>query len=98
MLAFFLLAAVLPPTLASDVFDLYWNITYVENVNPSGLHARRAIGVNGFWPPPPVSVKQNDVLRIHVNNQLDIGMALHSHGVLYEDAPFYDGVVGVTQW
>jgi hypothetical protein len=43
------------------------NITYVENVNPDGLQARRAIGVNGTWPfvPRPFglpSVPQRDWL------------------------------------
>jgi len=37
------------PALAG-VAELWWNITYVDNVNPDGLYARRAIGVNGTWP------------------------------------------------
>lgn len=37
------------PVLAG-VTELWWNITYVENVNPDGLFPRRVIGVNGTWP------------------------------------------------
>ena len=30
--------------------EQWWNVTYVENVNPDGLYPRRVIGVNGTWP------------------------------------------------
>jgi iron transport multicopper oxidase len=30
--------------------DVFWDITYVDNVNPDGMFERRAIGVNGTWP------------------------------------------------
>lgn len=33
---------------ATVVLDM--NITYVENVNPDNLKARRVVGVNGKWP------------------------------------------------
>lgn len=29
-----------------------WTIDWVNNVNPDGLYSRRAIGVNGQYPPP----------------------------------------------
>jgi iron transport multicopper oxidase len=33
------------------VQELWWNITYVEGVEPDGLGTpRRVIGVNGTWP------------------------------------------------
>ncbi len=39
---------------ASPVFagihEEWWNLTYVENVNPDGLFERRVIGVNNTWP------------------------------------------------
>lgn len=34
----------------AGVHELWWNITYVEGVNPDGLAARRVVGVNGTWP------------------------------------------------
>lgn len=37
------------PALAG-VQELWWNITYVYNVNPDGLYPRRVIGINGTWP------------------------------------------------
>ena len=79
--------------------EYWWNISYVKDVNPSGLQSRRAIGVNGTWPLPPVSVTQGDTLIIHVHNGLgDVGTALHSHGIFFNGSSYYDGPVGVTQW
>jgi iron transport multicopper oxidase len=43
------LLVLVTPVLAG-VQELWWNLTYVENVNPDGLFERRAIGVNGTWP------------------------------------------------
>jgi len=43
------LAALVSPVLAG-VHDVWWNITYVQNVNPDGLFPRRVIGVNNTWP------------------------------------------------
>lgn len=44
----------LPLTLAglalAGVNEQWWNVTYVEDVNPDGLFPRRVIGVNGTWP------------------------------------------------
>jgi len=37
------------PALAA-IKDVFWDITYVDNVNPDALFERRAIGVNGTWP------------------------------------------------
>lgn len=45
----FLLAALVNPALAG-VQEVWWNITYVQNVNPDGLYERRVIGVNNTWP------------------------------------------------
>lgn len=40
----------LPTFVRAGVQEVWWNITYVENVNPDGLAERRVIGVNGTWP------------------------------------------------
>lgn len=44
-----LLLPLVQPALGG-VQELWWNLTWVENVNPDGLFDRRAIGVNGTWP------------------------------------------------
>lgn len=38
------------PAVLAGVTELWWNVTYVDGVNPDGLFPRRAIGVNGTWP------------------------------------------------
>lgn len=47
-------AGLIPIYLATSVLagvkEVWWNITYVEGVNPDGLFARRVIGVNNTWP------------------------------------------------
>lgn len=48
----FLLLALcaLPQSVFGGVHEVWWNITYVEDVNPDGLFPRRVIGANGTWP------------------------------------------------
>ncbi|KIK69948.1 hypothetical protein GYMLUDRAFT_150929 [Collybiopsis luxurians FD-317 M1] len=84
------------PTLAA-LHEVWWNIEYVENVNPDGLFARRVIGVNGSWPPPPVDIKSTDLLKVHVTNSLDTPTSLHHHGMLFKSMPWMDGVKGLTE-
>jgi len=45
-----LLLLVMASPVLAGVHEIWWNITYVENANPDGLHPRRVIGVNGTWP------------------------------------------------
>lgn len=56
-----MLSLVLAPLVVkSALVELWWNIEWVEGVNPDGLLndengqsvGRYAIGVNGTWPPP----------------------------------------------
>jgi iron transport multicopper oxidase len=51
---------------------LNWKIGWIDNVNPDNAHPRRAIGVNGAWPVPPVHVMLFDTLVINVINALDV--------------------------
>ncbi|KAI0053202.1 multicopper oxidase [Auriscalpium vulgare] len=84
------------PALAG-VKEVWWNITYVQNVNPDGLFDRRAIGVNGTWPPPPIEISTNDSLLVHATNSLTSPTSLHHHGMFFNSTPWYDGAVGVTE-
>jgi len=98
MLPLLFLAAALPAANAAIV-EHWWNISYVQGANPSGLEPRRVIGINGTWPPPPVTVRQNDTLIIHAFNGLpDAATALHTHGIYFNGSSYYDGAVSVTQW
>ncbi|KAG6872477.1 hypothetical protein C0995_009411 [Termitomyces sp. Mi166 len=84
------------PALAG-VHEIWWNLTWVENVNPDGLFERRAIGVNGTWPPPPMDVHTNDSLLVHVTNSLDAPSTLHHHGMFFNSTSWMDGAEGVTE-
>ncbi|KAG6900240.1 hypothetical protein C0993_001059, partial [Termitomyces sp. T159_Od127] len=84
------------PVLAG-VHELWWNLTWVENVNPDGLFERRAIGVNGTWPPPPMDVHTDDSLVVHVSNNLDVPSTLHHHGMFFNSTSWMDGAQGVTE-
>ncbi|KAJ7723385.1 Fet3 protein [Mycena metata] len=90
-----LLAA--PHALAA-VHEIWWNLTYVQDVNPDGLAPRRAIGVNGTWPPPPIDMQQADTLVVHATNSLDAVSTLHHHGMFFNSSSWNDGAVGVTEW
>ena len=41
---------VLAPQALAGVQELWWNITFVQDVNPDGLFPRQVIGVNNTWP------------------------------------------------
>ncbi|KAE9391811.1 Cupredoxin [Gymnopus androsaceus JB14] len=90
-----IISAALP--VLAGIQEVWWNITYVENVNPDGLYPRRVIGVNGTWPPPPLDVHAANSLQLHVINSLDQPTTLHHHGMLFNSMPWMDGVKGVSE-
>ncbi|CAO1638951.1 unnamed protein product [Sympodiomycopsis kandeliae] len=79
--------------------EQWWNVGYVQDINPDGLQPRRVIGVNGTWPPPLININSTDQFKIHVTNNLDDGMgtSLHSHGMYFNNTGYYDGAVSFTQ-
>ncbi|KZP14645.1 multicopper oxidase [Athelia psychrophila] len=89
-------AALVAPALAG-VQEIWWNLTFVDDVNPDGLHPRRAIGVNGTWPPPPIDISSNDSLVVHAINSLDQPATLHHHGMFFNSTSWMDGAMGVSQ-
>ncbi|PWN37840.1 putative iron transport multicopper oxidase [Meira miltonrushii] len=78
---------------------LYWNVGWVENVNLDGLFTRRAIGINGFYPPPIIMINQTDSLTINFKNAFSDGRgtALHSHGMFFNNTGYFDGAASITQ-
>ncbi|KAI9460784.1 Fet3 ferroxidase [Boletus coccyginus] len=93
---FLALLALATPTLAA-VQEVWWNVTYVQDADPDGLFARRVIGINNTWPPPPLSVNTSDSLLVHVTNSLDAPTSLHHHGMFFNATSWMDGAVLVTQ-
>ncbi|KAJ7054380.1 Fet3 protein [Mycena amicta] len=96
MRSFLHLVAAASPALGA-VHELWWNLTYVDNINPDGLQPRRVIGVNGTWPPPPIDMSANDTLLLHATNSLDTVSSLHHHGMFFNSSSWNDGAVGVTE-
>ncbi|KAF8121904.1 Fet3 protein [Boletus edulis] len=81
----------------AGVQEEWWNITYVQNVNPDGLFPRRVIGVNNTWPPPPLDVNTTDSLVLHVTNSLDVPTTVHHHGMFFNSTSWMDGAAFVSQ-
>ncbi|KIM79223.1 Ferroxidase [Piloderma croceum F 1598] len=77
--------------------EIWWNISWIDNANPDGLHPRRVIGVNGKWPPPPVSFQNSELFVVHATNSLDQVTSLHHHGLFFNSTTWMDGVFGITQ-
>ncbi|KAJ1941256.1 ferroxidase fet3 [Kickxella alabastrina] len=73
-----------------------WDIGYVM-VNRDGYNLRRAIGINGKLPVPPVYITVGDILVINVVNSLDAPTTIHAHGLLQNGTGYMDGAGMVTQ-
>ncbi|KAJ2775008.1 ferroxidase fet3 [Coemansia nantahalensis] len=73
-----------------------WDIGYVWGAR-DGYNYRRAIGVNGALPIPPVYVTQGDTLILNVHNSLDVATSVHGHGIFYNGTSYLDGAGMVTQ-
>ncbi|KAJ2831159.1 ferroxidase fet3, partial [Coemansia sp. 'formosensis'] len=73
-----------------------WDIGYL-NINRDGYTTRRAIGVNGQLPIPPVYATKGDTLIINVHNSLDVPTSIHAHGLFEKGTSFMDGAGLVTQ-
>ncbi|KAJ2744031.1 ferroxidase fet3 [Coemansia sp. BCRC 34301] len=73
-----------------------WDIGYLS-VNRDGYTTRRAIGVNGQLPFPPVYATKGDTLTINVHNSLDVPTSIHAHGLFQHGTSYMDGAGMVTQ-
>ncbi|KAJ2662042.1 ferroxidase fet3 [Coemansia sp. RSA 1200] len=73
-----------------------WDVGYVY-LNRDGRGMRRAIGVNGTLPVPPVYLSKGDRLELQVNNTLDVPTSVHAHGVFQNGTAYLDGPSMVTQ-
>ncbi|KAJ2734444.1 ferroxidase fet3 [Coemansia sp. BCRC 34962] len=58
---------------------------------------RRAIGVNGELPIPPVFATKGDTLILNVANSLDETTSVHAHGLFQNGTSYLDGPAMVNQ-
>ena len=66
---------------------------------PDGVN-RSMLLVNGAFPAPTIEVNWGDTINVQVCNNIvgpEEGTALHWHGILQKQTPFYDGVPSVGQ-
>ncbi|KAJ2119598.1 ferroxidase fet3 [Coemansia sp. RSA 720] len=96
MLRWFVVFAIVVLKCLAARVELYWDVGYVYGAR-DGYTYRRAIGVNGKLPFPPVHVTQGDILVINVHNSLDVPTSIHAHGLLNNGTNYYDGPDMVTQ-
>ncbi|KAJ1863363.1 ferroxidase fet3 [Coemansia sp. RSA 989] len=73
-----------------------WNIGYIS-VNRDGYNLRRAIGVNGMLPIPPIEATIGDTLELNVYNGLDKSTSLHAHGLFQTNTTHMDGPAMINQ-
>lgn len=73
---------VAPVHVLAGTHEIWWNITYVEDVNPDGLFPRRVIGVNGTWPyvPPPASSSHASSSLALTHMRVDLLISFGWHG------------------
>ncbi|KAF4549390.1 Multicopper oxidase-like protein 6 [Elsinoe fawcettii] len=89
----------------------YYDLNYVPNtgrtrhytftvdekiIAPDGV-SKPGIVINGQFPGPMIEANWGDWIEIKVINKLSEGTALHWHGFLQKDTPYYDGVPSVMQ-
>ncbi|KAJ2772183.1 ferroxidase fet3 [Coemansia nantahalensis] len=91
-----LLALGAPHVCRAARVELNWDVGYLT-ANRDGYIERRAIGVNGQLPIPPVYVTHGDTLVLNVHNSLDVATAIHAHGLFQNGTSYYDGAGMVTQ-
>ncbi|KAJ2784970.1 ferroxidase fet3 [Coemansia javaensis] len=98
MALFGLLAAALLGVAAcqAETVVVDWDIGYVQ-VNRDGYNNRRAIGVNGALPIPPITVTHGDRLILNVHNSLTVDTSVHAHGIFFNGTSYRDGAGQVTQ-
>ncbi|KAJ2357593.1 ferroxidase fet3 [Coemansia erecta] len=73
-----------------------WNIGYIS-VNRDGYNLRRAIGVNGKLPIPPIEATIGDTIELNVFNGLDVSTSIHAHGLYQTNNTHMDGPAMINQ-
>ncbi|KAJ2145928.1 ferroxidase fet3 [Coemansia sp. RSA 518] len=73
-----------------------WDISHIT-VNRDDYNLRRAIGVNGKLPIPPVEATVGDTLELNVHNGLDRPTTIHAHGLFQTNNTHMDGPAMITQ-
>ncbi|KAI9500538.1 multicopper oxidase-domain-containing protein [Coemansia spiralis] len=92
----FLLHLFVQLAFARSTVRVNWDIGYVF-VNRDNTKVRRAIGVNGKLPIPPIHLAKHDTLILTVKNSLNVHTSIHAHGLFQNGTNYLDGPDQVTQ-
>lgn len=68
-------------------------------IAPDGVN-KSVILINGQFPGPTIEANWGDTIRVNVTNEItgpEEGTALHWHGLLQRETPWFDGVPSVQQ-
>ncbi|KAJ2403012.1 ferroxidase fet3 [Coemansia sp. RSA 2559] len=76
--------------------DVSWDIQQLM-VNRDGYSMRKAVGVNGKLPIPPVYLDKGDTIALHVHNSLTMPTSVHFHGMFQNNTVYNDGAGMVSQ-
>ncbi|KAH9446165.1 hypothetical protein Pst134EB_023980 [Puccinia striiformis f. sp. tritici] len=63
---------------------------------PDGF-SKPMLVINDQFPGPLIECNEGDTLKIVVQNDLDVDVSIHWHGIWQTGTPWMDGVTGVTQ-
>lgn len=88
-----------PPLIRTNVTRRY-DFTIRRTEQHLDGTVRNALLINGQFPGPVIEADYGDVISVTVHNDIDgppEGTAMHWHGMLQTDTPWFDGVTGVTQ-
>ncbi|KAJ2559488.1 ferroxidase fet3 [Coemansia sp. RSA 1933] len=78
------------------VVDVSWDVQQLM-VNRDGYSMRKAIGVNGKLPVPPIYIEKGDTVALHVHNSLTVPTTVHFHGMFQNNTGYNDGAGMVSQ-
>ncbi|CAG8453050.1 6648_t:CDS:2 [Diversispora eburnea] len=86
----------LPSLPKKKVHEYKFHLSKIE-LAPDGF-TKLVSAVNGQYPGPLIEANKGDRLIIHVENCLGEPTAIHWHGMFQHGTPWFDGVVGQTQY
>ncbi|KAI9847326.1 MAG: hypothetical protein M1837_002913 [Sclerophora amabilis] len=79
----------------------YYDFTIERGMIAPDGYLKESILINGQFPGPKIEANWGDTIQVKVNNQItgpeEEGTALHWHGILQKETPWYDGTPSVQQ-
>ncbi|WAQ90114.1 hypothetical protein PtA15_12A99 [Puccinia triticina] len=74
-----------------------YNFRVTNTVGAPDGFSKTMLVINDQFPGPLIECNEGDTLQIVVQNDLNVDVSIHWHGILQTGTPWMDGVTGVTQ-